>query len=156
MGWSHGNDEIISTEQAIEWFNLENIGRSPARLDFKKLDNLNAHYIRQRSDESLADEVDVLLSHLDPPRELDGYARARLLAAMPGLKERAKTIVELDQAAQFLYTDGARTLDADAEKILTPQARGVLAKLRFPRSPRPTGPGTRWKKRRAFLPPNKA
>jgi glutamyl-tRNA synthetase len=129
LGWSHGNDEIISTEQAIEWFNLESIGRSPARLDFKKLDNLNAHYIRQRSDESLADEVDVLLSHLDPARELDGYARVRLLAAMPGLKERAKTIVELNQAAEFLYTDGPRTLDADAEKLLSPEARSTLAKL---------------------------
>ena len=129
LGWSHGNDEIISTEQAIEWFNLESIGRSPARLDFKKLDNLNAHYIRQRSNESLADEVDVLLSHMDPPRELDGYARVRLLAAMPGLKERAKTIVELNQAAEFLYTDGPRTLDSDAEKLLTSDARGVLGKL---------------------------
>jgi glutamyl-tRNA synthetase len=129
LGWSHGNDEIISTEQAIAWFNLENIGRSPARLDFKKLDNLNAHYIRQRSDESLADEVDVLLGHLDPPRELDGYARVRLLAAMPGLKERAKTIVELNQAAEFLYSDGPRTLDADAQKVLTADARAVLGKL---------------------------
>jgi glutamyl-tRNA synthetase len=129
LGWSHGNDEIISTGQAVEWFNLESIGRSPARLDFKKLDNLNAHYIRQRSDESLADEVDVLLSHLDPPRELDGYARARLIAAMPGLKERARTIVELNQSAEFLYTDGPRTLDADAEKLLAPEARAILAKL---------------------------
>jgi glutamyl-tRNA synthetase len=129
LGWSHGNDEIISTEQAIAWFNLENIGRSPARLDFKKLDNLNAHYIRQKSDDALADEVDVLLSHLDPPRELDGYARVRLVAAMPGLKERAKTIVELNQSAEFLYTDGARTLDADAQKLLSPEARAILAKL---------------------------
>jgi glutamyl-tRNA synthetase len=129
LGWSHGNDEIISTEQAIEWFNLENIGRSPARLDFKKLDNLNAHYIRQKSDDALADEVDVLLSHLDPPRELDGFARVRLVAAMPGLKERAKTIVELNQSAEFLYTDGVRTLDADAQKLLTPEARAILAKL---------------------------
>ncbi|MGA9797300.1 MAG: glutamate--tRNA ligase [Rhizomicrobium sp.] len=129
LGWSHGNDEIISTEQAIEWFNLESIGRSPARLDFKKLDNLNAHYIRQRSDESLANEVDVLLSHLSSPRQLNGYARVRLMAAMPGLKERARTIVELNQAAEFLYTDGPRTLDADAEKLLTADARSVLGKL---------------------------
>jgi glutamyl-tRNA synthetase len=129
LGWSHGDDEIISTEQAIEWFNLESIGRSPARLDFKRLDNLNAHYIRQRGDESLADEVASLLNHMDPPRKLDEKARARLLAAMPGLKERAKTIVELNQAAEFLYTDGPRTLDADAEKLLSPDARGTLAKL---------------------------
>ena len=129
LGWSHGNDEIISTEQAIEWFNLESIGRSPARLDFKKLDNLNAHYIRQRSDESLANEVISLLSHKDPPRVLDATARKRLLAAMPGLKERAKTIVELNQASEFLYTDGPRTLDADANKLLAADGRGTLAKL---------------------------
>jgi glutamyl-tRNA synthetase len=129
LGWSHGNDEIISTEQAIEWFNLESIGRSPARLDFKKLDNLNAHYIRQRSDESLADEVAALLARETPPRSLGEKARARLLAAMPGLKERAKTIVELNRAAEFLYTDGLRTLDSDAQKLLTPEARTVLAEL---------------------------
>ena len=57
LGWSHGDDEIISTEQAIEWFNLESIGKSPARMDFKKLDNLNGHYIRETHDAALAAEV---------------------------------------------------------------------------------------------------
>jgi glutamyl-tRNA synthetase len=129
LGWSHGDDETISTNQAIAWFNLENIGRSPARLDFKKLDNLNAHYIRQSDDKMLADEVVALLGRANPPRVLSDQAKARLINAMPGLKERAKTLVELAQGAEFLFTDGTRELDAQAEKLLTPDARGLLHEL---------------------------
>jgi glutamyl-tRNA synthetase len=129
LGWSHGNEEIISTEQAIAWFNLENIGRSPARFDFKKLDNLNAHYIRATDDKALAEEVATLLSRRQPPRVLNAAAKARLVAAMPGLKERAKTLVELADAGDFLYTDGPRGLDAQAEKLLAPEARAILARV---------------------------
>jgi glutamyl-tRNA synthetase len=127
LGWSHGDDETISTEQAIAWFNLESIGRSPARLDFKKLDNLNAHYIRQTDDNMLADEVAALLKRAG--RALGGNARARLIAAMPGLKERAKTLVELATSAEFLFTDGERELDPQAEKLLTSEARSLLGEL---------------------------
>ncbi len=123
LGWSHGNDEIIPTAQAIEWFNFENIGKSPARLDFKKLNNLNAHYIRATDDAALAEDVVAVLARQDPPRSLDAEARARLIAAMPTLKERAKTLVELASAADFLFTGGARVLDEAAEKVLTPEAR---------------------------------
>jgi glutamyl-tRNA synthetase len=129
LGWSHGDDEIISTAQAIEWFNLESIGKSAARMDFKKLDNLNGHYIRESSDEALTAEVVALLSHEAPSRVLSMEARHRLTHAMPGLKERAKTIVELIQAAEFLFTDGQRTPDAAAEKLLTPDARANIAKV---------------------------
>jgi glutamyl-tRNA synthetase len=128
LGWSHGNDEIISTAQAIEWFNLESIGKSPARFDMKKLDNLNGHYMRETDDAALAKETAALLARLDPPHTLDDTAMTRLTQAMAGLKERAKTLVELGQAADFLYTDGPRELDAAAEKILTAEARAVLAK----------------------------
>ena len=129
LGWSHGDDETISTAQAIEWFNLESIGKSPARMDFKKLDNLNGHYIRQSSDAALTAEVVALLDHKVPPQPLSMEARERLTRAMPGLKERAKTIVELAAAADFLYTDGPRTLDVAAEKLLTPEARATLARM---------------------------
>jgi glutamyl-tRNA synthetase len=129
LGWSHGDDEIISTAQAIEWFNLESIGKSPARMDFKKLDNLNGHYIRESSNEALTAEVVALLGRETPPRVLSMAARQRLTAAMPGLKERAKTIVELNGAADFLYTDGPSTLDAAAEKLLTTEARATIAKV---------------------------
>ena len=123
LGWSHGNDEIIPTAQAVEWFNLESIGKSPARLDFKKLDNLNAHYIRATDDAVLADEIAALRARGETPVRLSEKARARLIAAMPSLKERAKTLVELADAASFLFSDGAPELDEAAQKVLTPEAR---------------------------------
>jgi glutamyl-tRNA synthetase len=129
LGWSHGDDEIISTPQAVEWFNLENIGKSPARMDFKKLDNLNGHYIRERNDESLTKDIVDALARQNPPRTIDPSTRARLTKAMPGLKERAKTLVELVQSADFLYTDGPRTLDQAAHKLLPADARITIAKV---------------------------
>jgi glutamyl-tRNA synthetase len=127
LGWSHGDDEIIPTAQAIAWFNLESIGKSAARMDYKKLDNLNGHYIRATPDDILLAEAVGFLERENPPRILSMTARARLLAAMPSLKERAKTLVELIQGADFLYTDGVRDLDAAAQKLLTPEARADLA-----------------------------
>lgn len=129
LGWSHGDDEVISTQQAIEWFNLENIGKSPARMDFKKLDNLNGHYIRESSDETLTAEVLAVLARESPPRVIDMNARRRLTTAMPGLKERAKTLIELVQSAEFLFSNGAQTLDSAAQKLLTSEARAILARL---------------------------
>jgi glutamyl-tRNA synthetase len=123
LGWSHGDDEIISTAQAIEWFNLDSIGKSAARMDYKKLDNLNGHYIRETAEAVLVADVAAFLA----PRTLTELARSRLQAAMPALKERAKTLVELTQSAEFLFTDGPRTLDEAAAKLLTPEARATLA-----------------------------
>jgi glutamyl-tRNA synthetase len=128
LGWSHGDDEIISTAQAVEWFNLESIGKSAARMDYKKLDNLNGHYIRETSDAVLVAEVTAFLARETPPRILSVEARRRLEAAMGALKERAKTLVELIQGAEFLFNDGPRTLDDASAKLLTPEARAVLAK----------------------------
>jgi len=128
LGWSHGNDEIIPTAQAIEWFNLESIGKSPARMDFKKLDNFNGHYIRHTSDDVLTAEIIALLARETPPRILSELARQRLKRAMPALKERAKTLVELAQSADFLFTDGKRVPDAAAEKLLGPEARASITK----------------------------
>ena len=129
LGWSHGDDEIISTAQAIAWFNLESIGKSAARMDFKKLDNLNGHYIRETANDVLVAEVVAFLSRETPPRILSLLARQRLESAMTSLKERAKTLVELVQGAEFLFTDGPRDLDAAADKLLTPEGRAALAKV---------------------------
>jgi glutamyl-tRNA synthetase len=127
LGWSHGDDEIIPTKQAIQWFNFESIGKSPARMDYKKLDNLNGHYIRETGDEVLVAELATFLELQTPPRPLSELARTRLAAAMPSLKERAKTLVALDQGAEFLYTDGVRELDGAAAKLLSPEGRASLA-----------------------------
>jgi glutamyl-tRNA synthetase len=123
LGWSHGDDEIISTARAIEWFNLDSIGKSAARMDYKKLDNLNGHYIRETAEPVLVADAIAFLA----PRSLSELAKSRLQAAMPALKERAKTLVELTQGAEFLFTDGPRTLDEAAAKLLTPEARANLA-----------------------------
>ncbi|HTT85302.1 MAG TPA: glutamate--tRNA ligase [Rhizomicrobium sp.] len=129
LGWSHGNDEIISTEQAIAWFDLTNLGMSPARFDFKKLDNLNAHYMRALDDPALTDRLLAFLGHTKPEFEIDRAAHARLIKAMPGLKERAKTLAELSAAAEFLFRDGAPVPDSQAETVLSPDARQLLAEL---------------------------
>jgi len=126
LGWSHGDDEIIPTEQAIQWFNFEAIGKSAARMDYKKLDNLNGHYIRATDDVVLAAEVTAFLERRTPPQVLSATARTRLVAAMPGLKERAKTLLELATGAEFLYTDGPRDLDDGAAKLLSPEGRAAL------------------------------
>src|ERR1700742_3561152 len=123
LGWSHGDDEIIPPARAIEWFDFEAIGKSAARMDFKKLDNLNGHYIRETPDALLVAEATAFLERESPPQILSASARERLAAAMPALKERAKTLVQLDQGAEFLYTDGVRDLDAAAAKLLTAEAR---------------------------------
>src|SRR5215467_4169438 len=94
LGWGHGDAEIISTEQAIAWFDIDAVGQAPARFDFVKLANLNGHYIREAADSRLGELVTPRLE-IALGRALDGGERARLVAAMPGLKARAKTLVEL-------------------------------------------------------------
>jgi len=100
LGWSHGDEEIISTAQAVAWFDLDAVGRSAARFDFAKLGNLNGHYIRARDDDGLAELVAAQLER-EPGRPLGPEARARLRTGMPGLKQRARTIVELAESAEF-------------------------------------------------------
>jgi len=129
LGWSHGDAEIIPTEKAIEWFNLDSIGRSAARFDIKKLDSVNAHYIREMSDGALADEAIAFAGRSKPGLVFDAILRARLVAAMPLLKPRAKTLVELLDKADFLFTSGAPPADAAAAAALTEQARAMLSRL---------------------------
>lgn len=126
LGWSHGNDEIFSTAQATEWFNLDNIGKSPARLDFKKLENMNAHYIREKADADLVAVIEGWIGREATPRTLSATAKTRLTAAMPLIKERAKTVGELVATSEFLFTDGPRTLDDKATKLLSDEACGHL------------------------------
>jgi len=129
LGWSHGDAEIIPTEKAIEWFNLDSIGRSAARFDIKKLDSVNAHYIREMSDGALADEAIAFAGRSKPGLVFDAILRARLVAAMPLLKPRAKTLVELLEKADFLFTSGAPPADVAAAAALTEQARALLSRL---------------------------
>jgi glutamyl-tRNA synthetase len=122
LGWSHGDDEIFSTDQLVEWFTLEHIGKSAARFDFAKLENLNGHYIRHTSDASLMAQFVDYLPHAEGGKailaQIDDAMGAKLLRAMPGLKERAKTLVELQTGAQFLFAERPLVLDEKAAKIL--------------------------------------
>jgi glutamyl-tRNA synthetase len=134
LGWSHGDDEIISTPQLVEWFDVTSVGESAARFDFKKLEALNGHYIRGAEDVELVARVRDLLPHLDGGGDIiarlarnDGWAR--LAAAMPGLKDRAKTLVELIDSAAYLTAERPLPLDDKAQKLLDAEARGTLAAL---------------------------
>lgn len=124
LGWSHGDDEIIPTRQAIEWFNLEGIGKSASRFDFTKLENLNGHYIREASDESLA--------ALLPEFMLEGAAQAfeakkeRVIQGMNGLKQRAKTMKELAESARFYVLDRPLPINEKARAILNDDSKKML------------------------------
>jgi glutamyl-tRNA synthetase len=117
LGWAHGDEEIIPTEQAIQWFDLDAVGRSAARFDFAKLGNLNGHYIREAADQRL---VDLIRQRLEAGRAqpLSEAERMRLLRSLPGLKPRAKTLVELADAARFLVADAPFAFEGKAAGVL--------------------------------------
>ena len=134
LGWAHGDQEIFSTEEMIGAFDLPQIGRSPARFDFAKLENLNGHYIRTSADADLITALEGLLPHIAGGQELASkmtpILRSKLLTAMPGLKERAKTLVELFDTTRFLWTDRPLELSEPAKGLLTAEAKSVIAGLR--------------------------
>lgn len=129
LGWGHGDEEIIPTNKAIDLFTLGGIRRSPARFDTKKLDNLNAHYMRELDDTALTAELVGFAERQNPALTLDAAARARLTAAMGMLKTRAKTLIELADKAEFLFAEGPRAPDAAAAALLNPEARARLGRL---------------------------
>ena len=118
LGWGHGDDEIISRDQAVEWFDLAHVGKSPSRFDFKKLENLNGHYIREADNQRLAALV-------APRLDVGADQQALLLSAMPELKARAHTVNELADGAQFLFAKRPLQMD-EAAAALTADAREIL------------------------------
>ncbi len=127
LGWGHGDDEIISIEQAVGWFDLDGVGRSPARFDMDKLTSLNGHYMRQASDDELKDLITPIL------RErlgggISDEAAERLSKGMAGLKERAKTITELAGNAEFYVAKRPLEMNEKAMKLLDPES---LERLRL-------------------------
>lgn len=110
LGWSHGDDELISDEQARDWFDLEHIGKSPARLDVEKLNHVNAHYLRQKSDAALADGITPYLPQ-------NNANSAFIAAAIASVKERASHFIELAQAIDF-YLSAPKQFDEKAQDNL--------------------------------------
>lgn len=134
LGWSHGDQEIFSTEEMIAAFDLTNVGRAAARFDFAKLENLNGHYIRHSDDQSLVKAFEDVLGHVVPARDelkakLNDSTRGQLLKAMPALKERAKTLIELIDGAYFIFADRPLQLDPKAAALLTPENRKLIGQL---------------------------
>jgi len=129
LGWGHGDDEIISTEQAIAWFDLDGAGKSASRFDFVKLANLNGHYMRLADDARL---VDLIVPRVEAAlgRSLAGADKAVLSKGMNGLKQRAKTLVELAEAARFYVAERPLTLDEKASALLDADARAMLLDVR--------------------------
>jgi glutamyl-tRNA synthetase len=133
LGWSHGDQEIFSTQEMIDAFDLPAIGRAAARFDFAKLENLNGHYIRQADDQTLvtlfADVLKYLPEKADIAAKLNEAAREQLLRAMPGLKERAKTLVDLVDGAAFIFADRPLSIDSKGAALLTPETRRLIGRL---------------------------
>jgi glutamyl-tRNA synthetase len=133
LGWSHGDDEIFTTEQIIAWFDIADINKSPARLDLAKMADVNAYYIRQSSDAELLRRIQAFLPEAGGGPELAakhaGIGWDKLVAALPSLKARAKTLKELVDGAGYLIATRPLDLDEKAAKALDAGARGLLTKL---------------------------
>ncbi len=130
LGWSHGDDEVMSIDDMIRWFEIEDVNRGAARFDFQKLEALNGIHMRQMADAELTDTLIATLPHLAVTgalaEGLDDAQKAKLLAAMPGLKERAKTLVELADSASYLFVARPLEIDEKASGILGARPRTVL------------------------------
>ncbi len=133
LGWSHGDQEIFSTEEMIAAFDLSGVGRSAARFDFAKLENLNGHYIRHSDDGSLVAMFESVLDYVpkgaDLKAKLNETTRAQLLQAMPSLKERAKTLIELIDNSYFIFADRPLEIEPKAQALLTPESRELIGRL---------------------------
>jgi len=127
LGWGHGDEEIIPRERAIELFDIEDVGRAAARMDYAKLTHINAVYLRQAEDERLTREVLRILARRGVLFGTDGAKRVAML--MPDLKERARTLEELAGAAAFAAHEGPPAMEAKALALLTPEAKARLADL---------------------------
>ena len=129
LGWGHGDDEIISTQQAIEWFDLDGVGRSPSRFDMAKLVNLNAHYLREMPDDEL---LPMVLPRVEEKlgAAVDTIGLERIKLGMNGVKQRSRTLIELADNLVFYARAGAPPIaDDKARAILTADAKSLLAKL---------------------------
>jgi glutamyl-tRNA synthetase len=133
LGWSHGDDEIMSREQMIGWFDIDGIGKSSARFDFAKLESLNAHYLRAMPDERLLETLVAALPYLPGgsamAAKLSPQRREQMLAALPEIKQRAKTLNDLVDGARFLFASRPLTLDDAAKAVLDDGGRTALAEV---------------------------
>jgi glutamyl-tRNA synthetase len=128
LGWSHGDAELFSTEQMVEWFSLEELNKGAARFDFVKLESVNGHYIREAEPTRLYDIMVATAKENDRAADAAGLTANRdtVLKALPELQPRAKTILELIDLAQFIYVTRPLMIEPAAAQQLTPEARSLL------------------------------
>ncbi|WP_336288455.1 MULTISPECIES: glutamate--tRNA ligase [unclassified Bartonella] len=130
LGWSHGDDELISIEDMISWFDIDDINKGAARFDIKKLDAINGHYMRISNDKDLFDSALNILPEIEGGLEkierLDEQRCAQFLAAIPHLKERSKTLCELIDNASFIFTQRPLLLDEKAQTLLDKNGKAIL------------------------------
>ncbi len=131
LGWSHGDDEIMAIEDMISWFDIHDINKGAARFDFDKLGSINGHYIRHTDNAVLTETLIKSLPYLPNGKpileRLNDGNRAQLLSAMPGLKDRAKTLVELAEGAMYLFTQRPLGVHEKAALLLDEAGRAILA-----------------------------
>lgn len=130
LGWAHGDDEIIPTDKAVEWFALDAVGKSAARFDINKLSSLNAHYMHISDDQRLVSLIAPLLNETIG-RDLIPEEVARITSGMGGLKERAKTVVELAANAAFYVAPRPLEINAKAAKLLDNDGKSHLAAMKI-------------------------
>ena len=130
LGWSHGDDEIMTIDQMIEWFDVKDINKGAARFDFQKLEAINGIYMRSSDDKALFDALIAILPEIEGGKAisdaLNDTRRDQLLTAMPGLKDRAKTLVELADGAKFIFASRPLDFDEKAASLLTDEGRAIL------------------------------
>jgi glutamyl-tRNA synthetase len=133
LGWSHGDDEIMSDAEMISWFDIDDVNKGAARFDFAKLESLNGHYIRAEDDAALYRRLKDALPHLPKGEAFEARLtpakEAQFLAALPHLKERAKTLGDLIEGSSFLFAERPLAMDAASEVLLDREARSTLAGL---------------------------
>lgn len=128
LGWSHGNDELFSTQQAIEWFDFDGLGKSPSRLDFKKLDNVSAHHIKTMTDAELCDAIHRFLTLTNQPALSAEHSDALSRAAF-SLKDRSKKLTDVLAKAHFVLTQRPIEQDAASAEILSTVSNGIQKRL---------------------------
>jgi glutamyl-tRNA synthetase len=129
LGWSHGDDELFSRQQMVDWFSLDGLNKGAARFDFVKLENVNGHYIREAKPEHLYEVMIATAAEVDRPVDVRGLTENKdtALAALPELQPRAKTVLELIDLAQFIYATRPIAIEAAAAEHLTSEARSNIA-----------------------------
>ncbi len=128
LGWSHGDDEIIPTEKAVEWFTLDHVGKSPSRMDFAKMGFINGHYLKHSSPQQL---LPLVLPFIEQQQNLTlgEESKARILRALPLYQERTETLVQLAEQLTFLLAEQPLTLTDKGQETLAKEGTDGIAGL---------------------------